>query len=38
MKSKILFIICLLIGTTLYAQTLQEIQQKKSRITKPVVS
>lgn len=29
MKSQILFIAYLLIGTALYAQTLQEVQQKK---------
>ena len=29
MKNSILFIIYLLLGTTIYAQTLQEVQQKK---------
>lgn len=36
MKSQILFIAYLLIGTALYAQTLQEVQQKKAESQNPL--
>ena len=36
MKNSILFIIYLLLGTTMYAQTLQEVQQKKIKSQNPL--
>ena len=36
MKNSILFIIYLLLGTTIYAQTLQEVQQKKIKSQNPL--
>ena len=36
MKNSILFIVYLLLGTTIYAQTLQEVQQKKIKSQNPL--